>query len=192
MGNEHEPEHRVVDVEVFSHNKINRSVVVFLMPFSLGVVGVLVAAVIPHLAEVWLLIEFLGFVLASCIAVLAIGACIFLCYRFRIKARHEERAGRIITWEAGCAWINDAGEIEHLSAEHEQAKLPQLALPSPALSEEARIEMERTKVLALHEEGLGMHKIEHLEQIPFSRVRDYINTMKKAQEVREKYIKGDE
>lgn len=177
-------EHRVIESNILSGNKVgSHNVIVVAVIPVIAISIVLVVASWSHLAEIWLMIEALGFTLVTCMMVALLAGLIYLCYRLRIKAVHEERKSRFFEWEAGAAWINDAGEIIHLSAQHEQAKLPAPRVAVEEVAEQSSEDkeiMQRSRVLTMHlEEGKGMHAIADETGYPYQKVRDWCNTAKR-------------
>ncbi len=166
--------------EILSRNRLSHNTIVVAIVPVLAISIVMIIAVIPHLAEIWLMIEAIAFTLTLCaIAVLVIGA-IYIAHRLRIRSQYLDRQARFFTWSDGAAWINDAGELVHLSAAHEQAKLPApktIITELHNLSPEDKEEIDRSKVLtAYFNQNKGMHAIEKELGISYPKVRNWINT----------------
>jgi len=170
--------------EILSRNRLSHNTIVVAIVPVLAISIVFIVAVLPHLAEIWLMIEALAFTLTLCLIAVLVIAVIYIAHKFRIHAKQLDRQARFFTWSEGAAWINDKGELVHLSATHEQAKLPAprvTVTEEIELSEQDRIDVERSKVLALRQQGLGLHAIEKALNVPYNKVRDYCNTMDELQ-----------
>jgi hypothetical protein len=96
---------------------------------SLGLVTIVVVSVIPHFFIIgWVATG----VVIVCLVCIAIGVVAFTFSRVGLwgHQRNIVRSGEVVVY------IDGSGQIKHLSAAHERAKIPQLALPSPAGDEE--------------------------------------------------------
>ncbi len=189
MSNEHE-QHRVIEANVFSHNRINRSVVVVAIVPVFAVVIFLFIAAWPYLSQIGLMLYWLAIICGTCIAALATFGAIYGCKLMRehylAKKTQREIQSRMIAYGDVVAWIDDSGQIWHLSAQHEQAKLPSPRIVEGTeqkggeLSPEDAEVVDRSKVLTLYlEENVGMHKIADDLHIPYHKVRDWCNTAMK-------------
>ena len=166
--------------EIFSRNRLSHNTIIVAVVPVLAVSVVFVVAVLPHLAEIWLMVEAIAFTLTLCLMAVLVIASAYVIHRFRISSQRHDRQARFFTWEAGAAWINDAGELVNLSAIHEQAKLPApktIVAEMHELSPDDKEEIDRSKVLtAYFQQGKGMHAIERELNISYPKVRAWVNT----------------
>jgi len=86
----------------------------------------------------------------------------------RRRARRHDRL--VVHGDVAAYLLPDGKTFEHLSAQHEQAKIPAQvvpALPSPDIRWDAVLDLRKNK----H----GMHAIADMTQIPYNKVRAFLN-----------------
>ena len=179
-------EHRVIESNIFSGNRIgSHNVIIVAVIPVLAITSLGIIALWPFLGEIGLVLLWLLAIAGIGLALVITGAAIGACYLIRTHVQHKDRQARLFTWEAGAAWIADDGSIIHLSAEHEQAKLPCPRLTAieeveNELSPEDKEIVNRSKVLTMFlDQEKGMHAIADETGIPYQKVRDWCNTAKR-------------
>jgi hypothetical protein len=180
---------------ILSNNRVNisRNVFLFVGIFSIGGFGLLAWSIMPYLGMIGQALTALLIIACVCGAILALVGAGFGILFFIEEYRRRKLASRLVLHPTVVAYLRDDGQWDHLSAAHETAKLPAPRVPvTEALTEEDRREIERTQVLDLRAEGLGMHKIERLAGVPYNKVREYCNDLEQSQKTRKKYITGDQ
>ena len=184
MSNEHRPEQPLVSIG--SHNRINHSVVVVAIVPIFAIVIFLFIAAWPFLSQIGLMLYWLAITCGICVGVLAASGCIFLIHMMRehflAKKTEREIQSRMIAYGDVVAWLDDQGQLYHLSAQHEAARLPAPRMIEVAEQKRGDTEeIERSKVLTLRQQGMGLHAIEKELGVPYNRVRDYCNAMEELQ-----------
>jgi len=108
------------------------------------------------------------------VLVCAAGLCAVWTYAeagiLLARRRRERRHDRLVVHGDVAAYLGEDGKWTHLSAQHEQAKLPPVtvpALPSPDIRWDAVLDLRKNK----H----GMHAIADMTQIPYNKVRAFLN-----------------
>lgn len=178
-----EKEPRIVEANILSNNKINRSVVVVTIAPVLIFSAVCVIAIWPFIPTIGLLLTWLAVIVAVVLAVVLSAKGIHAVNLMRLEYIAKERESRLHTWEpgAGAIWVNSSGEVQHhLSAQHEQAKLPSPRIVEVTeeqkggeLSPEDAEVIERSKVLNMREDGATLEEIRDALGIPYNRVQRY-------------------
>ena len=154
---------------ILSHNKVHHNVVkITLVPVMIFTV-VLVWSVWPYL-------PYIGFIVACCFCIIAIAGVLWACYALLHDHRHRQLQSRVIAHNDVVVVFSDAGELLHLSALHEQAKLPQLQLQAP---QEKGPTADEWRVLHLRSQGLKLEDIATVTGWKYNKVQKVCADWKK-------------
>ena len=132
-------------VNVLSGNKVNRSTFIVAFVPTIIFSGVVVYAIWPF---IWIIPYLIGGLL--CFAIW------WLWQVVRIDLRRRELLARVVAAGDVVAMFSVSGDLLHLSALHEQAKLPQLQLQPPY---EEQPSIDEWRILGLRSKGMALKDI---------------------------------
>jgi hypothetical protein len=168
-------------VEVFSRWRGNHITFVAVAIPILTICGLLAWSITPFLGEIGQAVTALLVIACLCGAILAVVGASFGCLMIVEEHRRRKLHSRLVSTEHCTAYLRDDGKWDHLSAQHEAAKL----LPAPLVKDdmidpEQQEIIDRSRVLTMHlEQNRGMHAIADETGIPYQRVREWCNIAKK-------------
>ncbi len=144
-------------VSVGSNNRIgNRNIIVVAIIPVLAITTIAIIAIWPFLHAIGLALEYLIFMLIGAVACLLVFAIWWLWHVVRIELRRRELLARVVAAGDVVAMFSVSGDLLHLSALHEQAKLPQLQLQPPY---EEQPSIDEWRILGLRSKGMALKDI---------------------------------
>jgi phage terminase large subunit-like protein len=126
-----------------------------------GFCALIFVSLVPHFAVIGLVATGVVIVLLCCVAALAVS---FTWSQMGVwhHRRHTIVAGEVV------AYVEPDGEIVHLSAEHEQAKVP---LPAARALPEPKPAADTDTVLELYDQGNSLRDIVKLTNLSYYQVQ---------------------